>query len=75
MNYKMMGRFMGRILLVEAAFMLPALLIGAYCKEDDAVKGFILGIGVTVLLAVGLLQLCRGAGKGFHAKEGLVCVG
>lgn len=75
MNYKMMGRFIGRILLVEAAFMLPALLIGAYCKEDDAVKGLILGIGITVLLAVGLLQLCRGAGKGFHAREGLVCVG
>ena len=27
MNYKMMGRFMGRILLVEAAFMLPALIL------------------------------------------------
>ncbi|MDE6903992.1 MAG: TrkH family potassium uptake protein [Lachnospiraceae bacterium] len=75
MNYKMMGRFMGRILLVEAAFMLPALLIGAYCKEDEAVKGFILGIGAAVFLAMGLLHMCRGAGKGFHAREGLVCVG
>lgn len=27
MNYKMMGRFIGHILLVEAVFMVPALLI------------------------------------------------
>ena len=27
MNYKMMGRFMARIVLIEAVFLLPALLI------------------------------------------------
>lgn len=75
MNYKMMGRFMGRILFVEAAFMLPALLIGVYCEESHAAKGFLFSIGVTVLVAGGLMQMCRGAGKGFHAREGLVCVG
>ncbi|MCM1258318.1 MAG: TrkH family potassium uptake protein [Roseburia sp.] len=75
MNYKIMGRFMGRILLVEAAFMLPALLIGMYFGEGHAVKGFSMGIGVTILLAVILLQVCRKGGRSFHAREGLVCVG
>ena len=30
MNYKMMGKFISRILLVEAVFMVPALLISNY---------------------------------------------
>ena len=37
MNYRMMGKFISRILLVEAVFMLPALLISLYeneIKED-----------------------------------------
>ena len=27
MNYKMMGRFIGQILMVEAVFMIPAMII------------------------------------------------
>ena len=32
MNYKMMGRFIGRILMVEAVFMVPAMLISLLDK-------------------------------------------
>ena len=33
MNYKMMGKFLSQILIVEAGFMVPALLISLYTPE------------------------------------------
>ena len=40
MNYMMMGRFVGRILLVEAVFMVPSLLISLVKQESMARIGF-----------------------------------
>ncbi len=75
MNYKMMGRFIGQIITLEAVFMLPALLISAGMGETDAVRGFLYAL-VIMLAASGLLLLtCRKAGSLFGAREGLVCVG
>ena len=31
MNYKMMGQFIAKMLAIEAAFMVPALLISLFC--------------------------------------------
>ncbi|MGN0280290.1 MAG: TrkH family potassium uptake protein [Lachnospiraceae bacterium] len=75
MNYRMMGKFISRILLVEAVFMLPALLISLYENERNSVYGFCSGIVITLASAVILAVLCRRAKRGFYAKEGLVCVG
>ena len=36
MNYKMMGRFIGQIIVIEAVFMLPALAISIYKSEFGA---------------------------------------
>lgn len=75
MNYRMMGKFISRILFVEAVFMLPALLIAVYHGEAKTVRGFLIGIVITLLTALVLHLLCRKARKGFYAREGLVCVG
>lgn len=75
MNYRMMGKFISRILLVEAVFMLPALLISLYENERSSVYGFCSAIIITLASAVILAVLCRRAKRGFYAKEGLVCVG
>ena len=40
MNYKMMGKFLSQILIVEAGFMVPALLISLYTGSRAAVYGF-----------------------------------
>ena len=40
MNYKMMGKFIGRILMVEAVFMVPAMLISLWEREFGAVIAF-----------------------------------
>ena len=75
MNYKMMGRFVGKILLVEAAFMIPALLISLCEGEFPAVKGFLLSMAAIVVIAGLLTALCKGSEKRFYAREGLACVG
>jgi len=71
----MMGKFISRILLVEAVFMIPALLISIFHEETAAVHGFLTGMVITVATASLLYLICRKAKKGFYAREGLVCVG
>lgn len=75
MNYKLMGKFIGKILLVEAVFMVPAMLISLYAKEYDAVWAFFWSIAITAAVAGLLTLLCRKAKKQLYAREGLVCVG
>ena len=71
----MMGRFIGKILLVEAFFMVPALGISLWNNEWDAVRGFLVGIAA-ICICGGLLMWCgKGSKKRFYAKEGLACVG
>ncbi len=75
MNYKMMGKFIGLLLMVESIFMMPALIISLCMKEYSSVMGFTVTIVLLWGLGVTLRLLCRKAKKSFFAKEGLVCVG
>ena len=75
MNYKMMGRFIGRILMVEAVFMVPAMLISLWEKEFGAVRAFMWSLGIIAAVSGLLMFLCRGSRNRFFAKEGMACVG
>ena len=75
MNYKMTGRFIAQIISIEAVFMIPALIISAYCREWAAVTGFAYSIGIVLAVAGLLFLLCRKAKSLFGAREGLVSVG
>ena len=75
MNYKMIARFMSRILLIEAAFMLPALIISAVDGVGDAVFGFVCGILITLAVSAVMGLVSRNAQLKFYAREGLICVG
>ena len=75
MNYKMMGKFIGRILIVEAVFMVPAMLISLWEKEFASVIAFMWSLGALLVAAGALLWLGRGSQKKFYAKGGLACVG
>ena len=75
MNFKMIGRFMAQIILIEGVFLLPALGISLFCDEPGAVRGFLYTLAIMLLLGGGLFLFCRKAGKLFGAREGLVCVG
>ena len=56
MNYKMMGRFLGQILFIEAVLMIPALCISLYCGDDLAVRAFVMSIAISAAVA-GMLYL------------------
>jgi trk system potassium uptake protein TrkH len=75
MNYKMMSRLIGQILFVEGIFMIPALLISIAHGEGTAVRGFLIGLPLTLAIAAFLYVFGRKAHKGFFAREGLACVG
>lgn len=75
MNYKMMGRIASWILSIEAAFMLPALMISAFSGEAQAAWALGISAAVTMAVAGVLALLCRKARTGLLAREGLVCVG
>jgi trk system potassium uptake protein TrkH len=75
MNYKMMGKLIGYILIIEAVFMIPSLLIGLFKGEKTSVMGFALSIFILVALGALFIVLCsKGVRKGFKEKEGFVCV-
>lgn len=75
MNYKMMGRFIGKMLIVEAVFMVPALLLSLFSGEHSSAWAFLISIIAVALAAAVLLFMCRGSKNKFYAREGLVCVG
>ena len=75
MNYKMIGRFLAQILTIEAVFLLPPLIISLFYAESAAVFGFLITLGILLVVVALLHMTCRGAPSAFQAKEGLVCVG
>ena len=75
MNYKMMGRFIAQIILIEMVFLLPALAISLGYGEQDAIYGFLCTLAIMAVLSGLLSLICRKSGRLFGAREGLVCVG
>ncbi|MCQ2539291.1 MAG: TrkH family potassium uptake protein [Acetatifactor sp.] len=75
MNYKMMGKFMGKIIIVEAIFMIPSVLIGLWDRDFTAVGAFLATIGINLAIALLLHFFCKNSKDIFFAKEGMACVG
>ncbi len=75
MNYKMIGRFIARIIAIEGVFLLPALAISLFGSEWAAVRGFAYTLAIMAAVSGLLALLCRRKGRLFGAREGLVCVG
>jgi trk system potassium uptake protein TrkH len=71
----MMGRFIGQILMVEAVFMIPALIVSLCYGEYPAMWSFLITMAACLVVSLVLRLVCKGAPSAFYAKEGLVCVG
>ena len=59
MNYKMMIRIHAWLLILEVAFMVPALVISMYTGDGPAVRGFVPTILFTTWLLAPPFPQCR----------------
>ena len=75
MNYKIICKIISQILAIEAALMLPAVIIGVCDGTSGSVFAFLLTMAITFVFSGILALVSRKAKKGFYAREGLVCVG
>lgn len=75
MNYKMMGKILSQILMVEGVFMIPALFISLHDGDFPAIYGFLATMLCIAVVSMTLYFSCRRAERKFYAREGLVAVG
>lgn len=71
----MIARIISFILIVEAVFMLPAMLLCAFGGQSSSAVAFLITVGIILAAASGLWLVSRKARKGFYSRDGLVCVG
>ncbi|MBR4424363.1 MAG: TrkH family potassium uptake protein, partial [Oscillospiraceae bacterium] len=74
MNYRTVINIIGKVLCVEAMFLLPALIISLILREDSAILGILVTMGVAAALGFPLSRV-RGRRADIFARDGLVTVG
>lgn len=74
MNFKIIWRFHGWVLLLEAVFLLPAIGISLLDGTQKVTISFLIALAAMLLSATVLLVLSRRAPKDFYAREGFFCV-
>ena len=75
MNYRLIANLIGRILIVEAAFMLPALIISLHCGEHESAVAFVQSIILIIAVGAAMNFLIKPKRKGYYARDGFVTVG
>ncbi|MBO4262895.1 MAG: TrkH family potassium uptake protein, partial [Clostridia bacterium] len=75
MNFRMIWRIISFILLVEAVFMLPGMILCAVGNQSASALAFLLTIAIILASSCVLWLVSRKAKKGFYSRDGLVCVG
>ncbi len=76
MNYKMLFRISGQVLLLEAAFLSLPLMVSLYYGERASAIAFAEGLLIALFTGLVLVFIIsRGAKEGYYAREGLVVTG
>ena len=69
MNFKMIGKLLSQVLLGEAAFMLPALILEIVDQDFESSIAFVVAILLILAFSFVLKFLCHGAERGFTPKR------
>ena len=70
MNYKKLGKILGKIMILEGALMLAPLVVSFIYKEDISNKlAFAVPIALLAILGI-LLQLPKASRENLYQKEG-----
>ena len=75
MNYRMISGIVGKVLTVEAVFMLPALLISVFHGDGRAALGFVAAMAAALCAGIPLGFLLKPKKTDIFARDGLVAVG
>ncbi len=75
MNYKLVGRIISLVLLIEAFFMLVPLFIALADKESDVALSFLYTIIAIVFVSGTVLLLTKNRTQDFYAQEGFLATG
>lgn len=73
MNFRIVTRILGMLLICEALLMLPSLAVAAYYNGTD-IRAFVLSILITVLAGVPLTLLKTGKRGTMYARDGFAIV-
>ncbi len=71
MNYKLLGRFLGLVLLIEAGLLFFPLVV-AFIYEESTLP-YLITVGILILLSIPT-RFIKPNNKRFYAKDGFVCV-
>lgn len=74
MNYKLVGKFIARIVAIEVIFLLPVAIISLCCGEMAAFQATLISMGIGLGLSALLYAFCRRDNSRFGPREGFVCV-
>lgn len=72
MNFAMVLKNLGTLLICEALAMFPSMFVSMFYKENEA-RAFFYTIGIVLVLGIGLF-LIRPKNKGLHARDGFAIV-
>ena len=73
MNFRVISKYMGNILMLEGAFMLPAILVALIYKEYSSIPAFLITIALCLIIGYGLSKVKQNS-RGIYAKEAYVSV-
>jgi len=73
MNFRVIAKYMGNILQLEGACMLPAVLVALIYNETESIIPFIATIAICAALGF-LLTKTKQNNQGIYAKEGYIAV-
>lgn len=74
MNKKLTLKYLGYLMLIEGAFMLPSIIIGLYCGELSSVVAFAITMVLLILLGSPLVFLMKTTDRMLYAKDGFFIV-
>lgn len=75
MNYRVVGKYLSYLVLVEAAFLLIPVLVSAVYREYFNIPGLLLSVAICAAAGLALWLTCRREPAHIYPKEGFVVAG
>lgn len=75
MNFKMIGRYISFLMMLEAVFLLPSVLVGFIYSEPESIAALLITSALCAGLGFILYLICRKENSPVYARESFVVAG